>query len=97
MKKFILLMLISCNAHAAAAGAVMLMTTQHKQSQPTGVIDGEKPMVICRYRIENDTCLVGSREYKIGEYVRNRGFSMFKRREYLNQGSLWFLILDVYK
>lgn len=96
MKKFILLMLISCNAHAAA-GAVMLMTMQHKQSQPTGVIAGEKPMVICRYHIENDTCIVGSREQKIGEYVRNRGFSMFKRREYLNQGSLWFLILDVYK
>lgn len=97
MKKFILLMLISCNANAAAtAAAVMLMTQPHGQEQKI-IVDGKTPMLICKYDIHADTCWTGMKGLSVGRYVSSRGYTMFKRREYLNSHETWFLIMDVYK
>lgn len=96
MKKFILLMLISCNANAAAAAAVMLMTQAHRQDQKV-LVDGKNPVLICKYDIHRDTCWTGLKELSVGQYVSSRGYTMFKRREYLNSNDTWYLIMDVYK
>lgn len=96
MKKFILLMLISCNANAAAAAAVMLMTQAHRQDQKV-LVDGKNPTLICKYDISRDTCLIGLKKITIGQFVAIRGYTMFKRREYLNSNNTWYLIMDVYK